>query len=421
MGDRFSFQEVVMLKRLGAVAVVFSALSAIAVVVGARAGGAPEADPAGFTAHEWGTFTSIAGVDGQAVQWRPLDGPSDLPCFVTALNPGSVKVPPGGIPALKATVRMETPVLYFYSDTRRTVRASVTFYQGMISEWYPQASVPSVAPIPTMRNALGRIQWDDVRIMPGAKEDYPVEPGESHYYAARATDATPLLVAGHPEKFLFYRGLATFPLLVGATVNRDGNIAVTQSGDRAIDTLILFERRNGRFGYRLVHAGGNDVVIDRPELNATMESMRQELRGLLIERGLYAREAAAMVETWRDSWFEDGARLFYLLPQPAIDGLLPLTIEPKPASVVRVFVGRLEVVTPEIESEVASAIRTDDRTVLRKYGRFLEPMSQIVQERLAARMDHRKVAAAIRNVEAEHRRPAACAAVGARAVANPIP
>jgi len=410
-----------MLKRFGAVAVALSALACVALAVGAHVYGAGRADPAGLTVHEWGTFTSIAGPDGQAVQWRPLTGPSDLPCFVTALNPASVKIAPGGIPGLKATVRMETPVLYFYSATEQTVRASVTFHQGIISEWYPQASVPPVAPVPAMSNALGRIQWNDVRIRPGAKEDYPVEPGESHYYAARATDAAPLLVGGQQEKFLFYRGLATFPLLVGATVNRHGNIAVTQTGDRAIDTVILFERRAGRFGYRLVRAAGNDVVIDRPVLNATMESMRQELQSLLIEKGLYPREAAAMVETWRDSWFEDGARLFYLLPQYATDALLPLTIEPKPASVVRVFVGRLEIITPEMESEVATAIRVNDRAVLRKYGRFLEPISQIVQARLAAGVDERQLEAAVRNVAEPQGRPAVCGAAGTKAVATPIP
>src|SRR4029077_3205441 len=35
-----------------------------------------------LTVHEWGTFTSIAGNDGQAVRWLPLSGPSDLPSFV---------------------------------------------------------------------------------------------------------------------------------------------------------------------------------------------------------------------------------------------------------------------------------------------------------------------------------------------------
>src|SRR5215468_9031769 len=49
--------------------------------------GVPPAPPAQarqaqLTVHEWGTFTSIAGPDGQALSWNPLDGPDDLPCFV---------------------------------------------------------------------------------------------------------------------------------------------------------------------------------------------------------------------------------------------------------------------------------------------------------------------------------------------------
>src|SRR6266542_4669932 len=38
--------------------------------------------------HEWGTFTSIAGKDGIALEWRPLNGPTDLPKFVHTLAGG---------------------------------------------------------------------------------------------------------------------------------------------------------------------------------------------------------------------------------------------------------------------------------------------------------------------------------------------
>src|SRR6478672_420229 len=40
--------------------------------------------------HEWGTFTSIAGKDGVALEWRPLNGSTDLPKFVhTMQSPAS--------------------------------------------------------------------------------------------------------------------------------------------------------------------------------------------------------------------------------------------------------------------------------------------------------------------------------------------
>src|SRR5947209_735959 len=58
--------------------------------------------------HEWGTFTSIAGKDGVALEWRPLNGPSDLPKFVHTIQEGS-----GGLRHIQgkgdltAAVRME--------------------------------------------------------------------------------------------------------------------------------------------------------------------------------------------------------------------------------------------------------------------------------------------------------------------------
>jgi hypothetical protein len=240
-----------------------------------------------------------------------------------------------------------------------------------------------------------QIRWSNVEIAPGAKEVLPSEPGESHYYAARDTDAAPVSVSNQQEKFLFYRGIAGFAPPIAATVARDGSIAVVQKTAEPIDTFVLFERRDGRFGYRVVSTNSSELRLERPMLTGTIESLRNDLREMLTKRGLYPREAAAMVETWRDSWFEEGTRLFYFLPQATVDGILPIDIDPKPANLTRVFVGRMEVVTPEMETDVAAAIRANDQAALRKYGRFLEPISQMVEARLKATHDEGKVGNAL--------------------------
>src|SRR5690349_9593723 len=95
---------------------------------------APSRMPASLTVHEWGTFTSIAGPAGHAVQWTPLEGPDDLPCFVERYS-AQFKGTQSG------TVRMETPVLYFYSSEDTTVDVDVSFNSGAITEWYPRAAV----------------------------------------------------------------------------------------------------------------------------------------------------------------------------------------------------------------------------------------------------------------------------------------
>jgi hypothetical protein len=105
---------------------------------------------------------------------------------------------------------------------------------------------------------------------------------------------------------------------------------------------------------------------------------------MLVAEGLYPKEAAAVVETWSDSWFEEGARLFYALPRRAIDALLPLEIRPIPAKVVRVFVGRLELATPRTLTELRDALRIDDRARLARFGRFLRPFAErLLAERLS--------------------------------------
>src|SRR5260370_989227 len=81
-----------------------------------------------LTVHEWGTFTAIAGKDGRAVEWAPLTGSTDLPRFVEHLSDANFKI------GLRGTIRMETPVLYFYSPRDVSVSAKVAFSRGLITK-----------------------------------------------------------------------------------------------------------------------------------------------------------------------------------------------------------------------------------------------------------------------------------------------
>ena len=63
------------------------------------------------------------------------------------------------------------------------------------------------------------------------------------------------------------------------------------------------------------------------------------------------------------------------VPQRAVDAILPLQITPKPANVARVFVGRMDVLTPQVQQTVESAIARNDTRVLEQYARFLSPLT----------------------------------------------
>ncbi len=306
----------------------------------------------GLTAHEWGTFTSIAGEKGQAVEWSPLTGSTDLPGFVEHFRSAGFKL------WLRGTVRMETPVLYFY-DSR-------------------DASLNGKQPD-------GSISWDAVTVAPGLRADFSADGRDNHYYAARQTASTPVFVrtarGEQREKFLFYRGVANFAVPVAAQLTATGQVLIENRGDEEIPGVILFERRGEKVGFRVGGTVKGRAILDPPELTQTVGSLGRELEGLLVSRGLYQDEAHAMVETWRNSWFEEGSRLLYLVPDGFVNAVLPLSIRPAPVQTVRVFVGRLELVTPATEQAVERALATHDGATLSKYGRFLEPILQAMMKK----------------------------------------
>jgi hypothetical protein len=63
-------------------------------------------------------------------------------------------------------------------------------------------------------------------------------------------------------------------------------------------------------------------------------------------------------------------------PPGFVNTVLPLSIAPAPAQTVRVFVGRLEIVTPATKRAVERALANHEGATLEKYGRFLEPILQ---------------------------------------------
>src|SRR5258708_13335725 len=85
-----------------------------------------------------------------------------------------------------------------------------------------------------------------------------------------------------------------------------------------------------------------------------------------------------MLESGKDSWFEEGSRLIYIVPRTFVDKILPLTIEPAPAKIERVFVGRIELLTPVTQKAIETAAAAHDQATLAKYARFLAPMIEAI-------------------------------------------
>lgn len=356
--------------------------------------------------HEWGTFTAVYGSDGTMLEWRPLET-SDLPSFVYDRSKQSPAIREGK--AIRTYQRMETPVLYFYTDRETTVDVSVGFPQGLITEWYPRVRdfepPPSDGPTPPAV-ANGYLRWGRIRLFPqeSVQPVLPREPGESHYYPARETDSAYVRVCGSGddfekteyEKFLFYRGVGGFGLPLDVRALGGGRFELRTPKSAGIGHIFVISvKKDGKGKYAFFEKLGPDssqqVSLDLSQNWLTREQLvrriGEELEECLVAEGLFRKEAKAMIKTWTDSYFEqEGTRVLYILPPEMTERLLPLRVSPKPVELRRVMVARVEILEPEHTERVRQLIRelagdsldardAAERRIL-AYGRFAEPMLQ---------------------------------------------
>ncbi|HEY7423089.1 MAG TPA: hypothetical protein VH682_02495 [Gemmataceae bacterium] len=341
--------------------------------------------------HEWGTFSTFSGSDGAYRKFYPDD--RDLPQFVHSRH-RNIK---GGLPDV--FVSLETPVLYFYADGATTASVRVDFPKGRMTEWYPQASRPPG----------DSLTWENLTIAPKDGPTFPREKGKSRYYSARETDATPLQIETdkgkiEAEKFLFYRGVGDFQMPLTVRALGHGAFQVKNNGKDALAAFVLVHVQDGKVRFQ-VHehlSQGAEIEAQEPREVSTTEKLGTAVTELLIREGLYEKEARAMVKTWSADWFhEDGTRILYLVPARLIDDLLPLHVTPKPSALLRVLVGRHDVLTPERERDIDRLVRkldgpskaeaeAADRS-LNQLGRYRWPAQEASRVRLKEAKEPRKL------------------------------
>jgi hypothetical protein len=316
-----------------------------------------------YDAHEWGTLTTVSGSDGNPLAWyQASEDVAGLPPFVsTSLRFTKITLP--------AILRMETPVIYFYPEASLKVKAEVGMPQGAITEWFPTASPTLPAP------SFQTLAWEGTLLPPddakAAAEIPPISPGAGDHYAHardvpdawifRSTSAAAL----QSEKFIFYRGAGHFPTPVRIAAPSNTEITLLNQHPELITSAWLLHVRGKRAGWRRVEALAPSPkeavhhplpVPDQPVANAAAE-LRSALHPDLVGAGLTPAEATAMIATWEESWFtEPGTRVFCLLPRRWVDKILPLQLTPAPKRLQRVFIARLEVFTPAVETILAGLL-----------------------------------------------------------------
>ncbi|MEQ8789973.1 MAG: hypothetical protein RIC55_27000 [Pirellulaceae bacterium] len=371
----------------GVVALTMTGLAKRLLTGGGEVAARPDGDM--LVVHEWGTFTAIQDADGAGLTGVNTDD-EPVPEFVHRLsddllvstfNTGKPRMRPKdwsrllskGLPRFAmpmVTMRLETPVIYFHPPDELqqplSLDVEVGFRGGWLSEFYPNAdsTAPGLAQGLLTEKTIGKLSWTDLKI--GTEADGP-QTDEPVWLEPRDVDAANVTTAdGESERYLFYRGVGRFEAPLRVATDEDRNLLTLHGrfddvpgmpADARIPNLWLVEvGEDGEVAYRTIgaiEARGGDKPLATVSTafcgqdfqQENFDVLRRDMHAALVADGLYADEADAMLDTWRQAYFRNpGLRLFFLVPQAWTDDRLPLSIS-QPAQIDRVMMARIEIIS----------------------------------------------------------------------------
>lgn len=383
--------------------------------------------------HEWGTFTVLQGSNGKTIRWyQAPEKLVDLPPFVQQQFTPFGKARSPNLFAGLDSVRMETPVLYFYPEKEMDIRVSASFPTGRITEIFPPASY--------QLNSSGETLWRGRLLSPDSpqKSKIPAATGPKgrHYAAARAVPDAWLFsqidlkpkVTPNPKKpapkvadpidhFIFYRGAGNADSFPIRAVEQEipGSYTLSNTYHQTIPKLIALRVVDGKSSWTTVDQLAqvkydsklkkttNIKTLNFPEPTKSIKEVAAELRDAMVAalhaEGLTVAEAKAMVATWDDLWFTDpGTRVLALLPQSFADQMVPLHISPKPTKIERVFVARLELINRAQEQVLTTVLDTfndiddkvaSDKLAALKLGRYSAGGMERAKTLISAKIEQR--------------------------------
>ena len=340
-----------------------------------------------YTLHEWGTFTSVSGSDGQLLSG--LDREEEkLPPFIEALD-GMQNIGPSAFgykgysllrPLRNVTIKMETPVIYFYSDQAFDAKVEIGFQGGAISQWYPSRSSGETPPAIAQKKTTiitdpeklfiaqggidfatqrqGSIAWDLKVLAPDASRGLTFKPGETlNWLRPKNPKANILKVGEQYEDYLFYRGVGNFDLPVTFRVDASETLHLENTGDETIPFLFVQEVTPEGIRFFTMHDGlAQEKTKSIAEADFTtpgknwQRPVYEAMEKGLLASGLTPEETHGMIQTWWHSYFQaPGLRVFWIVPEKKTNAILPLTVTPAPEETVRVLVGRSEILRPRFE------------------------------------------------------------------------
>lgn len=274
--------------------------------------------------HEWGVWRLRAGrVDHLA------DLARETPAFVHRAASGPPPVTPR--PANENVEIALKPVVFLHADTPLDVTVTIEMPGGEPWLYFPDA-VAGITEPPAVRT----VRWSG-RVLPAAAAlprgvSFPTAAPGHWWNALRGAGASPFVPTGASlaERFLFYDGPIPFRALWEP---RAGSVVPARTAARNANNAawVLGPQGASRVasrGQRVVSRSARDVGAVRTDLGRALE-----------RAGLTAAEAHSLLTTWDGDLFQSTApRAVWLVGQRQYDGMLPIRVEPRPRSIVRVGV-----------------------------------------------------------------------------------
>lgn len=349
-------------------------------------------------AHEWGTFTTVHTEEGntvEAINYLEDYQKNVLPGFVHRISDFDPLIPftkssIKGHPDI--TMRLETPVLYFYPpanfDYNQKIDVNVIFHGGLLNEFYPMGeSRHENLHYPDRQNENNFLQkglmnetsksfvsWKNIQI--GGPWALP-ETDANVWLAPRQVESSYVKTEnGETERYIFYRGLAHLKSII----RTEHQTEYTRKSDQAdIERKIMvkvfapdswpFKDQTSftipRLWFVYIAGNGNLVYAEyknikvhknkdpaKPVKVATLQftekdyinfhQLRDSIKQALVQDGLFDAEAEAMLNTWNYHYFnKPGARVLFILPKIWADKYLPIQISVE-HDIVRTFIGRID-------------------------------------------------------------------------------
>lgn len=366
---------------------------------------APAAEPMakGLAVHEWGVFKVSQDVDFANAAMRAVW--DELPQFVYGHIKGRAVPQHWGAFELR-----NRPIIFFHAQDLVLVRVKVDFPGGMAGVWYPATDKPAVFGAQKQPKVSTTLEWNVSVKQPAKgwlpKSPIPVPVSEKHWFERlRQVKSDEIFAQYSPnprdverEKFIYYDGLFPHEKWLDIKVDNQKVVLTSKVKHPVFDVTVVDRRsekvRVGRFAKFDAGAVSQEIAFTDADASRFASEAAEALTKQLTGAGLFEDEAKSLVDLWKQELFESpGLSLFYRLSPAEYDARLPLTITPKPDSVVRVGLIHHSHLEPDFAERILELVKQLDaakfaeRDAAMKKLQAIGPAALVQMQRLRERKD----------------------------------